>query len=73
MIELRLFHERDVLIAAQLVGSVLFAVRLAIEPCSHHAAVLQVAEYGRAPIAKSLPCLQCQGHCLMHQSMTYTN
>ena len=40
---------------------------------AHHAAVLPIAECDRAPIAKSLPCLQCQGCCLMHQLMTYTH
>ena len=67
-----LFLARDAQVAAQRVESVSFAAGLAIEPSAHHAAVLLIAACDRAPIAKSLPCLQRQGRCLMHQLMTYT-
>ena len=46
MIELLLFHESDVIIAARLVGIASFAVGLAIKPSTRHAAVIQVAECG---------------------------
>ena len=39
-----LFLARDAQAAVQLVGSVTFAVALAIEPVAHHAAIRQVAE-----------------------------
>ena len=71
MIELRLFLGRDVLIAARLVGSATFAVPLAIKPVACHAAILRVAECDRVLAAKSLPCLQRQGRCMMHPLMTY--
>ena len=67
-----LFLAGNAQVAAQRVESASFAAGLAIEPSACHAAVLLIAECNRAPIAKSLPCLQCQGCCLMHQLMTHT-
>ena len=69
---LLLFLARDAQIAAQHVENASFAAGLASKPVACHAAILLIDGCDRAPIAKSLPCLQCQGCCLMHQLMTYT-
>ena len=55
MRELHQFLEHGVLVAARRAGSATFAIALAIEPVTHHAAVLLIAGCDRAPIAKSLP------------------
>ena len=65
--ELCLFPGRDVLVAAQRAKSATFAVALAIKPVARHAAVLPIVECNRALAIKSLPCLQRQGRCQMHQ------
>ena len=65
--ELCRFHGLNALIADRLAGNASFVVALAVELVAHHAAILRAAECDRALAAKSLPCLQCQGRCLMHQ------
>ena len=70
MTGLCLFLELGAQVAALLARSTTFAVALAIEHVASHAAILLIAECNQAPIAKSVPCFQCLGHCLMHQSMT---
>ena len=67
------FHERDAQVADRLAGNASFATALVVEPAACHAAILQAAECNQALAVKSLPCLQRQGCCLMHQSMTYTH
>ena len=57
----------DALVAVQHAEIASFATGRAIEPVAHHAAILPVAECDRALAAKSLPYLQRQGRCLMHQ------
>ena len=73
MTGLRLFLELGAQVAALLARSATFAIALAIKPVAHHAAILRVAECDRVLAAKSLPCLQCQGRCLMRLLMTYTH
>ena len=73
MTGLCLFLELGAQVAALLARNATFAIRLAIEPSNCHAAVLQVAECDRVLATKSLPYLQRQGRCLMHQWMTYTH
>ena len=68
---LLLFLARNAQVAAQHAESVSFAVALAVELVIRHAAVLPIDECNQAPIAKSLPCLQHLGCCLMHPLMTY--
>ena len=58
---------RDARVAAQRAKSASFAIALASEPVARHAAALLIAECDQEPAAKSVPCLQCQGRCLMHQ------
>ena len=53
MKELRLFPERDVLVAAQRAKNVTFAVALAVELVARHAAILRVAKCGQELAAKS--------------------
>ena len=67
------FHELDAQLADRLAGNASFATALVVEPAAHHAAILQAAKCDRVLTVKSLPCLQCQGHCLMHLWMTYTH
>ena len=62
---------RDVRVAAQRAKSASFAVVLASKPVACHAAALLIAECNQELAAKSMPCLQCQGCCLMHPLMTY--
>ena len=64
---------RDAQVAALLARSATWPIALAIELVARHAAVLLIAGCDRVPIAKSLPNFQCQGRCLMHQSMNYTH
>ena len=70
---LHLFLAYNAHVAAQLVESASFAAGLASKPVAHHAAVLLFAECNQVLATKSLPYLQRQRHCLMHQSMTYTH
>ena len=70
---LLLFLAHDAQATAQCAESASFAVALANKLVVRHATILQAAEYDRALAIKSLPCLQCQGHCLMHLWMTYTH
>ena len=65
------FHERDAQVADRLAGNASFVVALADELVARHAAILRAAGCDRALAAKSLPCLQRQGHCQMHPLMTY--
>ena len=65
--ELRRFHGLDAPIADWLARNASFAVALAVELVARHAAILLIAGCNRVPTAKSLPCLQRQGRCLMHQ------
>ena len=65
------FHQRDAQVADWLAGNASFASALVIKPVTHHAAILQAAECNRVLAVKSLPCLQHQGHYLMHQRMIY--
>ena len=69
---LLLFLAHDAQAAAQHAKSASFAVALASKPVTRHAAALLIAECNQELAAKSVPCLQCQGCCLMHHSMTYT-
>ena len=69
--ELHLFLGRNFLIVARLVGSATSAIALVVAPVACHAAALRVAKCNQVLAAKSLPCLQCQGRCLMHPLMTY--
>ena len=64
---------RDAQVAALRAESATSAIALVVEPVACHAAVLPIAKCDRAPAAKFLPCLQHQGHCQMHQYMTYTH
>ena len=57
----------DAQVVALHAESASFAVALANKLVVHHAAILRAAEYNRALAIKSLPCLQCQGRCQMHQ------
>ena len=72
MTGLCLFLELGAQVAALLARSVTLLIALAVEPVTHHAAVLPIAECGQELATKSLPYLQCQGCCLMHPLMTYT-
>ena len=65
--ELRRFHGLDALVADRLAGNASFVVALAVKLVGCHAAILRAAGCNRALAIKSLPCLQCQGCCLMHQ------
>ena len=67
LIGLRRLHENNAQVAGWLAENVSFAVALAIKPVAPHAAIFPVDECNQVLTAKSLPCLQCQGHCLMHQ------
>ena len=67
------FLELGAQVAGQLAKNATFAAALASKPDACHAAILPVAECNRVLAAKSLPYLQCQGHCLMHLLMTYTH
>ena len=69
--KLRLFLESDARVAAQHVETASFATGHSIKPVAHHAAVLPIAECNQELAAKSVPCLQRQGRCLMHPLMTY--
>ena len=71
--EPRRFHERDAQVADRRAGNASFATALVVEPVARHAAILRAAECNRELAVKSLPCLQCLGHCLMHQLRTYTH
>ena len=62
----------DARVAAQHVEIASFATGRAIEPVARHAAVLSIAECDQELAAKSVPCLQRQGRCLMHPLMIYT-
>ena len=73
MTRLHLFHEVGAQVAALLARSATFAIALVSEPVARHAAVLPIVECDQVLAIKSLPCLQCQGRCLMHQLMTYTH
>ena len=68
------FHEHDAQVADWLAGNASFATALVVKPVMQprHAAILRAAECNQALAVKSLPCLQCQGCCLMHPLMTYT-
>ena len=68
---LLLFLARNAQVAAQRAKSATFAVALAIEPVSCHAAVFLVAKCNQVLAAKSLPNFQRQGRCLMRLWMTY--
>ena len=65
--ESRRFHERDAQVADRPAGNTSFATALVVEPVACHAAILRAAECNRVLAVKSLPCLQRQGCCLMHQ------
>ena len=65
--ELRRFHELNAPIADRLARNASFAVALAVELVARHAAILLIAECNQELAAKSVPCLQRQGCCLMHQ------
>ena len=65
--ELCRFHGLDAPVADRLAGNVSFAAALAVELVARHAAILQVAGCDRVLAVKSVPCLQRQGRCLMHQ------
>ena len=67
------FYERDAQVADRLAGNASFATALVVEPVACHAAIFRAAECNRALAVKSLPCLRCQGHCLMCLWMTYTH
>ena len=54
-------------VAAQHAESATFAVALANELVVRHAAALLIVECNQELAAKSLPYLQRQGRCLMHQ------
>ena len=69
---LHLFLAHNAQVVAQHVENASFADGLASKPGARHAAVLLIAGCGRAPIAKSLPYLQCLGCCQMHWLKTYT-
>ena len=71
--ELCRFHGLDAQVADWLAGSATFATALVVEPVICHAAILPIAGCNRVLAIKSLPCLQCQGRCLMHLLMTYTH
>ena len=58
---------RDARVAARRAESATFAVALASELVARHAAALLIAECDQELAAKSVPCLQRQGRCLMHQ------
>ena len=58
-------------VAAQRAESASFAVALANKLVARRAAILPVAECNQELATKSVPCLQRQGHCLMHPLMTY--
>ena len=64
---------RDAQVAALRAENATSAIALVVEPVAHHAAALRVTKCNRVLAAKSLPCLQCQGRCLMHPLMTYTH
>ena len=64
---LRQFLARDARVAAQRAESATFAVALANELVVRHAAALLIVECDQELAAKSLPYLQRQGRCLMHQ------
>ena len=65
--ELRQFRGLDAPVADRLAGNVSFAVALAVELVARHAAILRAAGCDRVLAVKSVPCLQRQGHCLIHQ------
>ena len=65
--ELHRFHGLDALIADRLAGNASFVVALAVELVACHAAILRAAGCDRVPAVKSVPCLQRQGCCHMHQ------
>ena len=67
------FHERNAQVADRLAGNASFATALDIEPVACHAAIFRAAKCNQVLDTESLPCLQCQGRCLMHQWMTYTH
>ena len=58
---------RDAQVAALRAESATSAIALASELVAHHAAILRAAGCDRVLAIKSLPCLQRQGRCLMHQ------
>ena len=58
---------RDAQVAALRAESATSAIALVVKPVAHHAAALRVAKCDRVLAAKSLPYLQRQGRCLMHQ------
>ena len=72
MTGLCLFLELGAQIATLLAKNVTLPIALAIKSVTCHAAVIPVAECDQELAAKSLPYLQCQGHCLTHMLMTYT-
>ena len=65
------FHGLDAQVADRLVESATFAVALANKLVVRHAAALLIVECDQELAAKSVPCLQRQGRCLMHPLMTY--
>ena len=67
------FHECDAQVADRHAESASFAVALASELVVCRAAALLIAECDQELAAKSVPCLQCHRHCLMHLLMTYTH
>ena len=58
---------RDARVAARRAESATFAVALANKLVVRHAAALLIVECNQELAAKSLPYLQCQGRCVMHQ------
>ena len=68
---LLLFLAHNARVAAQHVETTSFATGRAIELVTHCVAILPVAECNQELAAKSVPCLQRQGRCLMHPLMTY--
>ena len=66
LIELCRFRGLYAQVADRLVESATSAIALVVKPVTRHAAALRVAKCDRVLAAKSLPCLQCQGRCLMH-------
>ena len=71
MIGLLLSLARDAQVAALRAESATSAIALIVEPVARHADALRVAKCDQVLAAKSLPCLQRQGRCLMHPLMTY--
>ena len=67
MTGLLLYLARDAQVAAQRAKSATFAVALANKLVVRYAAALLIVECDQELAAKSLPHLQRQGHCLMHQ------